>query len=151
MKHRAIGRRCGDQDDQDEAQPQRKMEYPAEQYADEHAGRNQADPEHHGEPEELAQVHLQGRKSGAIILLLQRSRMDPLTFLNEVGRARADQTAKKAGINPGYFNQICYGHRRASVRTAEKLVKASQGKMSLLGILQHQVKRRNGRVVVAVV
>lgn len=80
---------------------------------------------------------------------------DPLTFIKTVGRKTADMVAEKAGIAPGYLNQICYGHRRASVRTAEALVVASKNTkapMSLLGILQHQVKRdRKGRIKVAVV
>jgi len=79
---------------------------------------------------------------------------DPLTFLLKVGRGEADKIAKKAKLDPRYFNQVCYGHRRASVDAAERLVEASKGSkapMTLLGILQHEVKRRRGKVVVAVV
>lgn len=77
--------------------------------------------------------------------------MDPLKFLEKVGRAKADKVARKAGLNPGYFNQICYGHRRASVDAAKKLVKATSRdkvKLSLLGILLHEVKRCQARRVV---
>lgn len=84
----------------------------------------------------------------------QQTAGDPLTFLQAVGRGEADKTAKKAKLSPRYFNQVCYAHRRASVDAAARLVEASKGTkapMSLLGILQHKVKRKRGKIIVAVV
>lgn len=80
-----------------------------------------------------------------MVLLLGITHMDPLTFLEKVGRPKADEVAKRAKLSPAYFNQICYGHRRASFAAAERLVKASGKKMGLLAILRHKVPRtRNG-------
>lgn len=75
--------------------------------------------------------------------------VNPLTYLQTVGRAKADETAAAAGLNPRYFNQICYGHRAASTHAARALVKASKGKhaMTLIGIIEHRVKRRGKKVV----
>lgn len=69
---------------------------------------------------------------------------NPLEYLVEFGRQHADKTARAAGLSPAYFNQICYGHRRASVDAAEKLVKASGGRLGFVLILQHRVKRDKG-------
>lgn len=61
--------------------------------------------------------------------------MSPFEYREKVGRATADAIARKARISPAYFAQICYAHRRASVDTAKRLVKASGGAMTLLEIL----------------
>ena len=70
--------------------------------------------------------------------------MTPLEYLQKVGRAEADATAKRARMSPGYFNQVCYGHRHASYAMAERIVKAQAkgGKMTVLSILSFKRKKR---------
>jgi hypothetical protein len=73
--------------------------------------------------------------------------VSPLQYLQKVGRAEADATARRAKLSPGYFNQICYGHRHASYAAAEKLVQHQnrRGKMTILSILSF--KRKKGAQV----
>lgn len=70
--------------------------------------------------------------------------MTPLQYLKTVGRPEADATARRAGLSPAYFNQICYGHRHASYHTAVKLVKHQHkdGEMTVMSILSFKRKRR---------
>ena len=69
--------------------------------------------------------------------------MSPYEYLQKVGRDEADATARRAKISPGYFNQICYGFRRASVETALKIVKHQHrsGKLTLESMLLFKRKK----------
>lgn len=51
--------------------------------------------------------------------------MDAKAFLDTHGRAVAERVARRAGTNYAYFNQIAYGHRRPSVKLAQRLIEAS--------------------------
>ena len=70
--------------------------------------------------------------------------MSPLEYLVKFGRDEADATAKRAKVSPGYFNQICYGHRHASWEMAKKLVKHQhpEGKMTPVSIMEHHRTKR---------
>jgi fibrillarin-like rRNA methylase len=73
--------------------------------------------------------------------------MDALTFLKKHGRQTAANVAVSAGTNMAYFSQIAYGHRRASVELAHRLVAASEqlipvaeDRLDLLSLLQAKVR-----------
>jgi DNA-binding transcriptional regulator YdaS (Cro superfamily) len=61
--------------------------------------------------------------------------MTAYEYLKRYGKARADQVADTAGINRGYFNQICNGHRHPSRKRAQVLVNASKGQLTLADLL----------------
>jgi hypothetical protein len=69
--------------------------------------------------------------------------MDAKSFYLKHGREVSAEVAEEAGTNIEYFSQIAYGHRRASVDLAHKLVAASEKKirntrqrLDLLSLLQ---------------
>lgn len=51
--------------------------------------------------------------------------MDAKSFHDKHGREVSERVAIRAGTNYAYFNQIVYGHRRPSVKLAQRLVEAS--------------------------
>ena len=61
--------------------------------------------------------------------------MDAKTYIQEQGRESAKEVAEAAGTTFEYFNQIAYGHRRPSVKLAQKLVSASSGKLEFVALL----------------
>lgn len=62
--------------------------------------------------------------------------MDAKQFLDEFGRDAATRVAESAGSNYAYFSQLAYGHRRPSVDLAERLIEASEGKLTFEGLLR---------------
>jgi hypothetical protein len=69
--------------------------------------------------------------------------MDANSFYKLHGREVCAEVADEAGTNIEYFSQIAYGHRRASVDLAHKLVGAStklirnpKERLDLLSLLQ---------------
>ena len=70
--------------------------------------------------------------------------MTPLEYLQKLGRAEADATARRARTSPAYFNQVCYGHRHASYEMAQRIVKAQArgGRMTVMSILSFKRKKR---------
>lgn len=62
--------------------------------------------------------------------------MDAKTFITEFGRKEARRVAEAAGTSYVYFSQLAYGHRRPSVYLAERLVAASDGRMSFEALLK---------------
>jgi DNA-binding transcriptional regulator YdaS (Cro superfamily) len=75
--------------------------------------------------------------------------MTAYEYLKRHGKARADQLAKEAGVNAGYFNQVCNGHRHPSRKRAEILVKASKGRLTLMDLLFPPEDRINPARLVA--
>lgn len=69
--------------------------------------------------------------------------MSPYEYLQKVGRKEADATARRAKVSPGYFNQICYGFRRASVDTALAIIKHQhkEGRLTLESMLLFKRKK----------
>lgn len=61
--------------------------------------------------------------------------MDANTFIEKFGWAEAERVAKAAGTNRAYFGQIARGHRRPSVKLAQKLVDASEGILDFVALL----------------
>jgi DNA-binding transcriptional regulator YdaS (Cro superfamily) len=57
--------------------------------------------------------------------------MDALTFYKSRNEAEVAAVCEKASTNLAYFRQIAYGHRRASPKLAQRLVKASNGELTL--------------------
>ena len=57
--------------------------------------------------------------------------MDVKTFLKTQGETVIVDVAEKAGTTVGYLRQIVYGHRRVSTSLAQRLVKASNGLLTL--------------------
>lgn len=61
--------------------------------------------------------------------------MDAKTYIQEQGRESAKKVAEDAGTTFEYFNQIAYGHRRPSIKLAQKLVASSNGKLEFVALL----------------
>jgi hypothetical protein len=61
--------------------------------------------------------------------------MNAKQFLDLYGKERAIEVCKKAGTSYAYFNQIAYGHRRPSVKLAQKLVAASKNDLDFVALL----------------
>lgn len=68
--------------------------------------------------------------------------MDARSFLDKFGRDEAARIAGAAGTNYAYFSQLAYGHRRPSVKLAERLIAASANRLSFEGLLRS--KTSNG-------
>lgn len=68
--------------------------------------------------------------------------MDAQTFIDEVGTRKAGEVATAAGTTYGYLWQIAKGHRNASFNLAQKLVKASGGKLDQLSLMAATKDRR---------
>ena len=64
--------------------------------------------------------------------------MNAREYLEIYGKAGAEKVAKKAGSNLAYFMQIARGIRRPSVNLAERLVKASGGKLDFVELLKNK-------------
>jgi hypothetical protein len=64
--------------------------------------------------------------------------MDAKTFLKTWGRQEAERVAEAAGTNYAYFYQIALGHRRPSVKLAERLERASDGRLGFAELLRPQ-------------
>ncbi|WP_349609095.1 transcriptional regulator [Cupriavidus sp. DF5525] len=62
--------------------------------------------------------------------------MDAKTFLKQFGSEEAARVSEVAGTNYAYFSQIAHGHRRPSVKLAQRLVLASEGKLDFVSLLQ---------------
>lgn len=67
--------------------------------------------------------------------------MDAKSFLEQFGRIEAKKVAEAAGTNYVYFSQLAHGHRRPSVGLAERLVLASDHRMSFEALLRIKTKR----------
>lgn len=61
--------------------------------------------------------------------------MNAREFLTQYGPDEAEKVAKLAGTNLAYFKQLAYGHRRASVNLAQKLVNADP-RLDFVALLQ---------------
>lgn len=57
--------------------------------------------------------------------------MDAKSFLEKHGKEVAVRVAERAGSNYAYFSQIAYGHRRASVDLAHRLVLACESEIAV--------------------
>jgi transcriptional regulator with XRE-family HTH domain len=58
-------------------------------------------------------------------------------------KEEADQLAKKAGLSPSHFNQICHGHRYPSRKTSQKLVDVSGGILTMTDLMFPHPSREN--------
>lgn len=68
--------------------------------------------------------------------------MDAKTFIDTYGRDEAERVAKAAGTNREYFNQLASGSRNPSLKLAEKLVAASEGRLDLMALLRSTPDRK---------
>lgn len=62
--------------------------------------------------------------------------MDAKTFIEKFGTDEASRIAASAGTNYSYFSQIAYGHRRPSVQLADRLVEASDHRLSFEALMR---------------
>lgn len=62
--------------------------------------------------------------------------MDAKTFIERFGTDEAGRVAAAAGTNYSYFSQIAYGHRRPSVQLADRLVEASDHRLSFEALMR---------------
>lgn len=62
--------------------------------------------------------------------------MNAQTYVNLYGRDKAKQVAEAAGTNYRYFHHIVKGKRRPSVELAKRLVKASNGELGFMDLLE---------------
>lgn len=68
--------------------------------------------------------------------------MTAYEFLQRYGKPRAEVVAKRAKTKYVYFSHLAYGHRRPSPEMAERLVKASDGELTLIELLFPPTKTR---------
>lgn len=61
--------------------------------------------------------------------------MNTREFIDLYGAAEAERVAQKAGSNLSYFKQLASRHRRPSVKLAQRLVEASDGKLDFVSLL----------------
>jgi DNA-directed RNA polymerase subunit F len=61
--------------------------------------------------------------------------MDAKKYIQEFGRDKAKEVSESAGTTIEYFSQIAYGHRRPSVKLANRLVKASEEQLDFVSLL----------------
>ena len=62
--------------------------------------------------------------------------MDAKTFIKEFGWPEATRVAEAAGTNRANFAHIAAGRTNASIKLAEKLVAASDGRLDLLSLMK---------------
>lgn len=67
--------------------------------------------------------------------------MDAKAFLEKFGIEEATRVATEAGTNYRYFSQIAHGHRRPSVRLADRLVEASTGRLIFEALMRAKVDK----------
>lgn len=60
--------------------------------------------------------------------------MDAMKFLQTYGEDEAARVSEAAGSKLSYFKHLAYGHRKASPQLAQRLVKASGGRLTLTGL-----------------
>lgn len=66
--------------------------------------------------------------------------MNAKQFLDAYGKEEAERVALAAKSNYAYFSQLAYGHRRPSVRLAERLVEASDDRLDFVSLLKGREK-----------
>jgi transcriptional regulator with XRE-family HTH domain len=66
--------------------------------------------------------------------------MDAKTFLLK-HRAEVPALCERIGTSPAYFTQIAYGHRRPSVKLAQRLAEASNGRLSTAALLGIELEK----------
>ena len=68
--------------------------------------------------------------------------MNAKQYILENGWEKAEQVAKAAGTNRAYFSHIAHGHKNASVKLADRLVKASGGDLDFASLIRATEDRR---------
>lgn len=62
--------------------------------------------------------------------------MDAFTFINEFGWDEAERVARAAGTSVAYFGHLARTARRPSVKLADRLVEASEGRLDFVSLLK---------------
>lgn len=66
--------------------------------------------------------------------------MNANTFLKKVGWKEAQRVAELAGTSRGYFAHIAHGRKRPSIELADRLVEASDGKMTFDALIRNPLR-----------